>query len=287
MLLGGVDLREIGNRELYRNVSFVFQDVRLLHMSIADNIALAVPNADRDEVVRAARAANIHERILGLPRGYESVIGDDATLSGGEAQRISIARALLADTPALVLDEATARVTEYLLAQPVLRAGGRTAEGFRALDDSSSEVQRVSRRSTWSALPGVVGSALTVQSVFTVLLALGANLALGGKIGAPDVLAILVLAARCADPLLSLAELGGSVRSARAELMRLDAVLGTAPLPEPSQPISVTGHGLAFESVGFGHDDRTVLDGFSVSVPEGRRSRSSGRRAPQRARCCT
>ncbi len=108
MLLGGVDLREIGSRELYRKVSFVFQDVRLLHMSIADNITLAVPTADRDEVVRAARAANIHERILALPRGYESVVGEDATLSGGEAQRISIARALLADTPVLVLDEATA-----------------------------------------------------------------------------------------------------------------------------------------------------------------------------------
>ncbi len=167
--------------------------------------------------------------------------------------------------------EATARVIEYLQAQPVLRAGGRTAEGFRALDDSLSEVQRASRRSTLSALPGVVGSALTVQSVFTVLLALGANLALGGKIGAPEVLAILVLAARCADPLLSLAELGGSVRSARVELTRLDAVLRTAPLPEPSNPISATGHGISFESVTFGHDDRTVLDGVSVSVPEGRR----------------
>ncbi|MCM6773603.1 ABC transporter ATP-binding protein/permease [Nocardia sp. CDC159] len=108
VLLGGVDLREITERELYRTVSFVFQDVRLLRASIADNIALAVPRAGRDEVVRAARLADIHDRILRLPRGYESVIGVDAQLSGGEAQRISIARALLADAPVLVLDEATA-----------------------------------------------------------------------------------------------------------------------------------------------------------------------------------
>jgi ATP-binding cassette subfamily B protein len=108
VVLGGVDLRELGSRELYRLVSFVFQDVRLLRASVADNIALAVPNADHDEVVRAARLANIHDRILELPRGYESVVGEDAGLSGGEAQRISIARALLADTPVLVLDEATA-----------------------------------------------------------------------------------------------------------------------------------------------------------------------------------
>ncbi|MFD7257679.1 ABC transporter ATP-binding protein [Streptomyces sp. NPDC059874] len=107
VVLGGVDLRELGSRELYRTVSFVFQDVSLLRASVADNIALAAPDADLDDVVRAARLANIHERILELPRGYQSVIGEDAGLSGGEAQRISIARALLADTPVLVLDEAT------------------------------------------------------------------------------------------------------------------------------------------------------------------------------------
>ncbi|MFE1094201.1 ABC transporter ATP-binding protein [Streptomyces smyrnaeus] len=108
VLLGGVDLREVAGRELYRRVSFVFQDVRLLRASVADNIALAVPHADHDDVVRAARLANIHDRILELPRGYDAVIGEDARLSGGEAQRISIARALLADAPVLVLDEATA-----------------------------------------------------------------------------------------------------------------------------------------------------------------------------------
>lgn len=105
--LGGVDLRELSSRELYRHVSFVFQDVQLLRASVADNIALAVPDARPEEVVRAARLANVHDRILELPRGYETVIGEDARLSGGEAQRIALARALLADTPVLVLDEAT------------------------------------------------------------------------------------------------------------------------------------------------------------------------------------
>ncbi|MFI6292950.1 ABC transporter ATP-binding protein [Nonomuraea sp. NPDC050790] len=128
--LGGVDLRELGDRELHRMVSFVFQDVRLLRASVADNIALAVPHADPGDVVRAARLANIHDRILELPRGYDTVIGEEVKLSGGEAQRISLARALLADAPVLVLDEATSFAdphTEHAVRRELSRlAGERT-----------------------------------------------------------------------------------------------------------------------------------------------------------------
>ena len=106
--IGGVPVDEIASDELYRNVGLVFQDVQLLRMSIRDNIALARPDASLAEVEQAARTAQIHERILELPRGYESIAGEDALLSGGEAQRVSIARAVLADAPILVLDEATA-----------------------------------------------------------------------------------------------------------------------------------------------------------------------------------
>jgi ATP-binding cassette subfamily B protein len=129
--LGGVDLRELGSQELYRKISFVFQDVRLLRASVADNIALAVPHADLDDVVRAARLAHIHDRILKLPRGYESVIGEDAGLSGGEAQRISLARALLADAPVLVLDEATAFADPQT--EQAVRRALATLEGTRTI----------------------------------------------------------------------------------------------------------------------------------------------------------
>ncbi|GAA5039208.1 ATP-binding cassette subfamily B protein [Thermocatellispora tengchongensis] len=167
--------------------------------------------------------------------------------------------------------EASARVIEYLQAQPVLRAGGRTAERFRLLDDSLRHVQRASRRTVLATLPGVVGLTVTVQAMFTVLLVLGAYLALGGNIGAAEVLAILVLAARCADPLLSLADIGGKLRATRSELARLDTLLRTEPLPEPREPIQPVRHDLEFDSVTFRHGDRTVIDDLSLSVPQGQR----------------
>lgn len=106
--LGGVDVRRIASAELYRHVGFVLQDVQLLQASVLDNIRLGRPDASLEDVRHAARLAQVDDRLLALPRGYDSVVGQDALLSGGEAQRVSIARTLLADPPVLVLDEATA-----------------------------------------------------------------------------------------------------------------------------------------------------------------------------------
>ncbi|MBT2297501.1 ABC transporter ATP-binding protein [Pseudomonas fluorescens] len=107
VLVGGADVREIDPRHLYQHVGFVLQDAQLVHGSVADNLRLGRPQASDEQVHAAARSAQIHQRIQTLPRGYDSIIGEDAIFSGGEAQRLSIARTLLADTPVLILDEAT------------------------------------------------------------------------------------------------------------------------------------------------------------------------------------
>ena len=106
--IGGVDVRDIAPDVLYRHLSFVLQDPQLLDISVRDNIALGVPDASDEAVWAAAGAARIDDYLRSLPRGLDSVIGEDAHPSGGQAQRIAIARALLVDAPILVLDEATA-----------------------------------------------------------------------------------------------------------------------------------------------------------------------------------
>ncbi|WP_444933288.1 ABC transporter ATP-binding protein [Microbulbifer sp. JTAC008] len=108
VLLGDVDVRDIDPDNLYRHVGFVLQETQLLGGTVADNLRLGRPGASDQELVDAARSACIHEKILSFPQGYQAVIGKDAFFSGGEAQRLSIARTLLADAPVLILDEATA-----------------------------------------------------------------------------------------------------------------------------------------------------------------------------------
>lgn len=106
--LGGVPVDDVSDQMLHSKIGVVFQDVQLIRASIADNIALADPGASQEAIRAAAQAARIDDRVQMMPRGYQSVIGQDVQLSGGEAQRISIARAFLKDAPVLLLDEATA-----------------------------------------------------------------------------------------------------------------------------------------------------------------------------------
>lgn len=109
--VGGTDVREYKLDSLMKNISMVFQNVYLFQDTIENNIKFGKPDATHEEVVRAAKAACCHEFIEALPDGYQTVVGEGGgTLSGGEKQRISIARAILKDAPIIILDEATASV---------------------------------------------------------------------------------------------------------------------------------------------------------------------------------
>lgn len=109
--LGGVDVREYSMDSLMKNFSFVFQNVYLFQDTIANNIRFGQPDTPMEKVIAAAKKACCHDFIMALPDGYETVIGEGgASLSGGEKQRISIARAIMKDAPIIILDEATANV---------------------------------------------------------------------------------------------------------------------------------------------------------------------------------
>ena len=109
--LGGVDVKEYSMDSLMRNFSFVFQSVYLFQDTIADNIRFGQSDAPMEKVIEAAKKACCHDFIMALPDGYETIIGEGgANLSGGEKQRISIARAIMKDAPIVILDEATANV---------------------------------------------------------------------------------------------------------------------------------------------------------------------------------
>lgn len=131
VLIDGVNVKELSSESLRKGIAIVSQEIFLFRGTIADNIRYAKPDATIGEVMEAAKAANAHDFIMSLPDGYETVVGiGSRSLSGGEKQRISIARALLLDPPILILDEATAAMdteTERQIQYALERLGkGRT-----------------------------------------------------------------------------------------------------------------------------------------------------------------
>jgi ABC-type multidrug transport system fused ATPase/permease subunit len=121
VLIDGADVRELNLHELRRAIGIIFQETFLFSASVAENIAYGRPNAPHDEIERAARAAQAHQFIIELERGYDTIIGERGiSLSGGQKQRLSIARAFLMNPRILILDDATAAVdsqTEHLIQQ--------------------------------------------------------------------------------------------------------------------------------------------------------------------------
>jgi ATP-binding cassette subfamily B protein/subfamily B ATP-binding cassette protein MsbA len=130
VLVDGVDVREYRIKALRRQIAMVLQPPLVFPMSVRDNIAYGRPDACDAEIEEAAKLARIHDLIVSLPQGYDTVLGDSASLSEGEKQRLTIARAILRDAPILVLDEPTSALdveTEALVMEGIGRlARGRT-----------------------------------------------------------------------------------------------------------------------------------------------------------------
>jgi len=109
VLIDGVDLKELQLASLRSKIGYVLQDTVLFHGTVRENIGYGRPNASEEEIVAAAKLANAHDFIAAMPHGYDTMVGDRGlTLSGGQRQRIGIARAVIRDTPILILDEPTA-----------------------------------------------------------------------------------------------------------------------------------------------------------------------------------
>ncbi|MCX5034751.1 MULTISPECIES: ABC transporter ATP-binding protein [Streptomyces] len=174
------------------------------------------------------------------------------------------------------IGESADRVLEYTRNQPVLRAFGRTAEGYGALDDALVAEARADRRLIVRGLPGLVSFTFATRLVFALLLALGVSWQLDGSLTVPTLLALLVLLVRLIDSVSSAAEAGAGLRIARNTLERLGAVLDEPPFPRPAEPKTPRDASVELTGVGFRYDDgtadgasgRPVLNDVTFRLPE-------------------
>ncbi|MEF9520446.1 ABC transporter ATP-binding protein [Streptomyces sp. RB13] len=176
------------------------------------------------------------------------------------------------------IGESADRVLEYARNQPVLRAFGRTAEGYGALDDALVAEARADRRLIARGLPGLVSFSFATRLVFALLLALGVSWQLDGSLTVPTLLALLVLLVRLIDGVSSAAEAGAGMRIARNTLERLGALLDEPPFPQPAEPRTPRDASVEFDKVGFRYDGgadpvagaaaRPVLNDVTFRLPE-------------------
>lgn len=164
---------------------------------------------------------------------------------------------------------ASARVVEFARTQAVLRAFGRTVDGYQPLDLALDAQRRASGSMLKHTFPRLLAGGLSVQAAFAVLIAIGCLLVLGGEADAVQVIALLALAARFAGPLAEAGARSGLLRMAGNDLRRLAAILSEPPLPEPATPLPVVTPGeVVFEAVRFGYrPDEPILRDVSVRVP--------------------
>ncbi|WP_207386601.1 ABC transporter ATP-binding protein, partial [Protofrankia symbiont of Coriaria ruscifolia] len=166
-----------------------------------------------------------------------------------------------------IVDETSVRLVEFGQKQPVLRAFGRTTEGYAALDAALVAQHDGDRALACKSVPGLVAFSFTVRLVFAAVLVLGADRALGGTLDAATFAGVLVLMIRFIEPLAAAADLGAAMRLAQGHLRGIEGVLSAAPLPEPSVPVRPSGTDVQFRGVGFGYGERPLLRDVSFELP--------------------
>ncbi|MFE1434983.1 ABC transporter ATP-binding protein [Streptomyces griseoaurantiacus] len=170
------------------------------------------------------------------------------------------------------IGESADRVLEFARNQPVLRAFGRTAQGYGALDDALVAEARADRRLIARGLPGLVSFSFATRLVFALLLALGVSWRLEGSLDVPTLLALLVVLVRLIDGVSSAAEAGAGMRLARNTLDRLGAFLDAPPFPQPAEPRTPRDASVEFTGVGFRHEGdpaaRPALHDVTFRLPE-------------------
>ncbi|MEM9669165.1 MAG: ABC transporter ATP-binding protein [Pseudomonadota bacterium] len=164
--------------------------------------------------------------------------------------------------------EATGRIVEFAQAQPVLRAFGRSENDLGKLGDSLDQQLEAERSVIVSAFRGLLSFVFVLQIGFTIILLFGANLALGGKIDAAELVAILVLTARYIEPLIGAADLESAMRISQNSLKRMDDLFAVEPLPEPAQSTPPANASIELKSVDFSYDEIPLLKDLSFQVPE-------------------
>lgn len=168
--------------------------------------------------------------------------------------------------------EASGRVLEFARNQPVLRAFGRTTDGYAPLEAALERQRAAARKQVWMSVPGMLLGGFAVQVCFSVLIGVGASLALRGAVDPVELVALLALVARFAGPLAEVGDFAGVVRMARNDMGRVRAVLEEPPLPEPERSAAVAVPGaVEVDGVRFGYPGReepgeVVLDGVSFTV---------------------
>ncbi|WP_109211788.1 MULTISPECIES: ABC transporter ATP-binding protein [Microbacterium] len=167
--------------------------------------------------------------------------------------------------------EATGRIIEYLQAQPVLRAAGRSGERHLALDEELTGLEHLSRRRVFATVPDAMGSAVIVRAAFAALLTFAVYLSLGGRLEPAEAVALLVLAGTATEPLLSLTDTSAGLRSARGSLLRLRGILTSPPLAVPAHPMVPLRNDLELDAVTHAADGRLVIEDFTLQIPEGQR----------------